>query len=343
MKRASRWIVALSLVAASVGAVGAHADGLPVLGIAVGSVGVATPVGDARYVTLPAGANTVLARVNPAGGRVLASRLLPGVFTIPAVAYDGSSSGLSGNGQTLVLIQPRVSFPRARTPLMVVDTPQLRPRKVIRLRGDFSFDAVSPRGSLVYLIQYLSPTDPSRYRVRAYDLRAGRLLAKPVTDPRKPGEKMRGAPLTRATSADGRWAYTLYDGAGTTPFVHALDTTRRTARCIDLDMLAGTNLSRLRLRLNRTAGTLAVTDNRRPVAVVDTRTFRTHLPLSASSPPGQKATATGTTVPWTLLSVSSAGVLALVGLVLLTLRRRNRRSAVLRSSSAEGTGTPLPS
>ena len=35
------------------------------------------------------------------------------------------------------------------------------------------------------------------------------------------GEKMGGSPLTRATSLDGRWAYTLYDGAGRTPFVHA--------------------------------------------------------------------------------------------------------------------------
>jgi MYXO-CTERM domain-containing protein len=328
MKRASRWVLALSLVAASFGAVDARADGLPVLGVDVGGVGVVTPAGDARYVTLPAGPNTVLARVNPAGGRVLASRILPGVFTIPAVAYDGSAGGLSGNGRTLVLIQPRVRFPRARTPLMVVDTRQLRPRKVVRLRGDFSFDAVSPRGSLVYLIQYVSPTDPSRYLVRAYDLRAGRLLAKPVTDPLEPAGKMRGAPLTRETSPNGRWAYTLYDGAGAAPFVHALDTTRRSARCIDLDLLVGTDLSRLRLRLDGVSDTLAVTDNRRPVAIVDTHTFRAHPPVSVSSAERQKPAAAGTTIPWTLLSVSSAGVLALVGVVLLALRRRRRSGAL---------------
>ena len=46
---------------------------------------------------------------------------------------------------------------------------------------------------------------------------------------------MRGQPLTRATSPDGRWAYTLYDGAGKEPFIHALDTSTRSARCIDLD------------------------------------------------------------------------------------------------------------
>jgi hypothetical protein len=333
MRRASLWVMVVSLVAAGVGAVGARADGHPVLGVDVGGVGVTVPSGDARYVTLPAGPNTVVARVNPAGGRVLASRLLRGVFTIPAVAYDGSASGLSGNGRTLVLIQPRVSFPRAQTGLMVVDTRQLRPRKVVRLRGDFSFDAISPRGSLLYLIQYLSPTDPTRYLVRAYDLRAGRLLAKPVTDPRAPGEKMRGAPLTRASSANGRWAYTLYDGAGKTPFVHALDTSSRSAHCIDLDMLAGTDLSGLHLRLNGAAGTLTVSDNRQPVAVVDTGTFQAHLPLVASRPSTHGAGRGRMTIPWTLLSASSATALAAVGALLLTLRRRRRSAPPVRPTA----------
>jgi hypothetical protein len=271
---------------------------------------------------------------------VLASRLLPGVFTIPAAAYDGSASGLSANGRILVLIQPRVSFPRARTPLMVVDTRQLRPRKVIRLRGDFSFDAISPRGSLIYLIQYLSPTDPTRYLVRAYDLRAGHLLAKPVTDPREPGEKMRGAPLTRASSTNGRWAYTLYDGASTTPFVHALDTTRHTARCIDLDTLAGTDLSQLHLRLNGAASTLTVSNHRQPVAIIDTRTFKASAPPPTSSDASaREAGHDGTGIPWTLLSASSATALAGVGALSLTLRRR-RRSAPAPPVKPSALSTP---
>ena len=48
---------------------------------------------------------------------------------------------------------------------------------------------------------------------------------------------MSGLPMSRAPrAASGRWAYTLYDGAGEHPFVHALDTEQRTAVCIDLDM-----------------------------------------------------------------------------------------------------------
>ena len=61
---------------------------------------------------------------------------------------------------------------------------------------------------------------------------------------------MRGSPITRATSSDGRWAYTLYDGAGGTPFLHALDTSKRQARCIDLPMLAGgQDLGQLRITM----------------------------------------------------------------------------------------------
>jgi hypothetical protein len=151
MKQLRPCVVLAALLAAAVAAAGGRADGLPILGIDVGGAGVATA--DVRYVTIPAGRSTVVARVQSDGGEIVASRLLPGTFTIPAVAYDGSASGLSANGRTLALIEPRVSFPRAVTRLLILDTPQLQPVKLVRLRGDFSFDAISRRGSLMYLIE----------------------------------------------------------------------------------------------------------------------------------------------------------------------------------------------
>jgi hypothetical protein len=219
-------VVVWMLLAAAGSAANAQADGLPVLGIDAGATGVATPGGRDRYVTIPAESNTVLARVSRDDGRILASRLLHGTFTIPAVAYDGSAGGISGDGRTLVLITPRATFPRAATTFALIDTPQLAPRGRITLQGDFSFDAISSRGESLYLIQYTSALDPTRYLVRHYDLTTRRLVAAPVVDPREPSEKMRGRPLTRSTSRDGRWAYTLYDRAGRTPFIHALDTRR---------------------------------------------------------------------------------------------------------------------
>jgi hypothetical protein len=273
--------------------------------------------GDARHVTVPASGDTVVARVDPHSGRILASRFLRGTFTIPAVAYDGSAGGLSADGRTLVLIQPRVGFPRAQTALLVVDAQRLRALRVVRLRGDFSFDAISPRGSLVYLIEYISPTDPTSFRVRAYNLGAERLLARPVVDSREPGEKMGGSPLTRATSPNGRWAYTLYDGAGKTPFVHALDTSTRSARCIDLDALAGTDLSRLRLYVDAVADTLTVNSGQRPVLVIDTRSFRTNSPSEPAA------------FPWKPVAGSSAAALAAAGAVFLVFVRRRRQQPAL--------------
>ena len=253
----------------------AHADGLPVLGVDVGSSGVSSSSAGARYVTIPAGGRTMVERVAQHGGQVLAWRSLRGTFTIPAVAYDGSAGGLSADGTTLVLIQPRASFPRAATRLLVLGSDNLKPQRLVQLKGDFSFDALSPDGSWLYLIHYVAPTDPTRYLVRAYDLRHGRLLAKPIIDPHEADEKMRGNPLSRAMSSNGRWAYTLYDGAGATPFVHALDTVARIARCIDLDGVPpGTDLWQLRLVLDGAGKRLAVRDRTTPLLLVDLRTLR---------------------------------------------------------------------
>ena len=42
-------------------------------------------------------------------------------------------------------------------------------------------------------------------------------LPEPIIDPPELDEAMRGMPITRAASPDGRFAYTLYDGAGEHP------------------------------------------------------------------------------------------------------------------------------
>jgi hypothetical protein len=323
MRRTWICLVVLALAGSAIGASTARADGLPVLGIDVGNDGVTTVEGASRFVTVPAGAGTVVARVAKDGGRVLRSRLLQGILTIPAVAYDASAGGLSANARTLVLIEPRVSFPRAETTLVALDTKRLTSIRVVKLHGDFSFDAISPQGRWMYLIQYTSATDPTRYRVRAYDIREGRMLARPVLDPTAPGEKMRGAPLSRTASADGRWAYTLYDGAGGTPFIHALDTSHGTARCIDLDSLRGRNdLWQLRLRMS--GGAVTVQGRHRALLVVDPQTFEVGAP-------GRFGLPLRTIAPLLV-------ALLLAGGVLVFLRRRHGRDATtlrLRSTLSE--------
>ena len=308
-----------ALVAALVPAA-AHADGLPVLGVDVGSSGVSSSSAGARYVTIPAGSRTIVERVAQHGGQVLAWRSLRGIFTIPAVAYDGSAGGLSSDGTTLVLIQPRTSFPRAATRLLVLGGNSLRPRRLVQLKGDFSFDAVSPNGSWLYLIHYVAPNDPTRYLVRAYDLRRGHLLAKPIIDPHEADEKMRGNPLSRTMSSSGRWAYTLYDGAGATPFVHALDTVARTARCIDLDGVpSGTDLWQLRLGTDIAGEGLVVRDRATPLLLIDLRTLRVSRAAAAEAPPGEARQFTPLQ-----LGASSGAFLVLIASAIWMRRKRRQ-------------------
>ena len=308
-----RVILCIVAAVAGIAAGTARADGLPVLGIDVGSAGV-TVADSPRYVALPAGNETLVARIERGSGKVLASQVVRGQLTIPAVAYDGSASGLARDGAKLVLISPRVSFPRTTTPLAIVDTRTLRVVRRVTLHGDFSFDAVSPDGHWIYLIHYTSPTDPLRYEVRALDAAGtGRLAPKPIVDPREPDEQMGGQPSTRATSTDGRWAYTLYERPGNAPFVHALDTTGRTARCIDLDWLRDPRqLMGPRLVLDQGGQTLRVVSRGVTRAVIDTRTF-TAGPPAAQTPTGL--------LSWLLVCVAAAALLATAAAVFLAAQR----------------------
>jgi hypothetical protein len=290
-------VFALAILAAALLAPTAHADGLPVLGVDVGADGVTAPGSDARFVALGTPRGTVVVRISLRGGRVVNFRYLNGRYTVPAVAYDGSVGGLSASGRTLVLLEPRTTFPRARTRFRILDTATLRTRSTIDLRGDYSFDAVSPDGSFLFFIHYLSRDDPTYYEVRAYDAIGRRLLDEPIVDPHESGEEMRGNPLTRTTSPDGRWAYTLYDGNGK-PFVHALDTVRRTARCHDLDGLAGRNLNGARLVLE--GGSVSVRLRGRTLEVL-------HADVATAG------------FPWAPLG---AGVLAALLVAGIALRRR---------------------
>jgi len=316
----------LTLVLALLAAVlvpSALADGLPVEGVDASLSGVpGTGQGEPRYVTVPAQNGTVVAAVNPIGGQVLRSRYLPGRFTVPVVAYDGSASGLAADGRTLVLIRPRVTFPRRSTTFAAIATERLRPQDVFTLQGDFSFDALSPDGRWLYLVEYLSKRDPSRYLVRLYDLQRGRMLSEPVIDPREVGDVMRGMPITRAASPDGRIAYTLYDGAGEHPFIHALDTVGQTARCIDLHGLMGfERLGELRLDVSPDAGTLSVVDPSQgvPLVLVDTKTNEVTEPGGPPEPqtPPAKPKGEPRAVPWALI-VGAALALVLLLVVLPT-------------------------
>ena len=272
--------LAVVILLAGALAPGGRADGGPSVKENAGLTGVVTPTGF-RYVVVDGPNTATLARI-ASDGRVVAEKYLPGPFTIQGVAYDGTPTGLSADGKTLVLVRPRFAFPRKETRFLVLSTPGLYVRHNVVLKGDFTLDAISPDGSLLYFINYLSARDPTQYAVRVYDVERGALLPKPVVDRTEPDEDMRGNPISRVTSADGRWAYTLYDGGGRTPFVHALDTVGVDAHCIDLDALMRSHdLPYLRLRLD--GRTLSVTKGKTPLLLIDTESFRVSEPGKTSS------------------------------------------------------------
>ena len=93
----------LALLAAITAGAGG-ANGSPYSpGLDYGWEGVRAPSGDVRYVTLGTPKSTMVAAISVRGGRVLRSRAVRGFYGVPLVAYDGTTSGLSGDGRTLVL------------------------------------------------------------------------------------------------------------------------------------------------------------------------------------------------------------------------------------------------
>ena len=330
-----RWLLVGGCMGALAAPAAAWGAGGPVPAMQ-GGPGVGVPDGALNYVAVGIGRRTLVEQVLRPGGGIGRTRLIGGRYGVPGVAYDNATTGLSADGRTLVLAAVLDRFPVRRTRLVVLDARRLRVVRRIALPGWYTVDAIAPHGRALYLIHYLRQ-DAARYEVRALDLAAGRLVPAPVVDPREPGEKMQGLPMTRATSADGRFAYTLYERPRGAPFIHALDTVRASAACIDLPSLAHADLSRARLTppaagrplLVRGAGTA-------PLAVdvaarrARTETFgaaapaATPLPVATSAPGRDRAAGLAS-------GLAALAAAAVVG-VLATVVRRRRGSRGRRAA-----------
>jgi murein peptide amidase A len=278
-----------------------------------------------RYTALSPGSPgklTVVARTDRGGGRVSRWWYLSGSWLFPAVAYDGTGGGLSADGGTLVLHRYAPAHSSDSTRFAVLDTAvhlrhparpgQDRPRHAISrisLPGGFAFDSISPHGSTVYLRHYLpagryrrfDTHRGPRFEIRALDTAGGGLLPGAIVNSNAPGEQLRGLPISQAASADGRRAYTLYDGGnGKVPFVEALDTVSGDAFRIDLPGLGPRHhLYMFRLRLQAQGRRLAVLDGSsrqggpsRQLMSIDVRRIDAHQPTATASDAAAAATAT---------------------------------------------------
>jgi hypothetical protein len=223
---------------------------------------------------------------------------LRGSYYLPAVAFDGSAGGISANGILVLADSPR-AYPPRHSKFAILDTrlflshPQRgadAPQHAItriKLPGAWSFDAISPDGSRIYLIHsFFKHREVSRYEVRELDAVSGRLLPGQIVDPEEPDERMEGSPVTRVSSSDGRWAYTLYTGSRER-FLHALDTVRGEAICVDLPQLEDLREPfQLRLRLADGGREIVVYSRDRkdagasPLLEIDTRSFTVREPAA---------------------------------------------------------------
>jgi hypothetical protein len=299
--------VALGALAAAPAAL---ADGGPFF-VTQGGAGVANHDGRFHYITLSNGPrSTILEKVQVAGGQVNTWIPLQGSWgTAILGAGAQTGQGLSRDGRTLVL-SSTIGPGAPSTRFLVIDTRRMRPLRTIVLRGSFSFDALSPNGSRLYLIRYAygRSGDLTDYTVREYDLRTNRLLPGRIAARSDNGEEtMAGTPVTRTTSVGGRWVYTLYQKPSGAPFIHALDTERAVAYCIDLPRTRG--LYNIVLSMRNGGRTLALR----------WRSGRPWLNVAVGS---WEVSDPGGGFPWAWLGAAIGSALALLAAGVLLLRRR---------------------
>jgi hypothetical protein len=312
----------LPFAVAALAAAPAALAGGPSPGVAQGGAGVVAPGGGLRYTAVGTARQTTVVAIRARSGVIVRSATIAGGFGIPAVDFNGSKGGLSADGSTLVLGDTAIRngpYPlKKRSSFAVLSTKPLSLQARVTLKGDFSFDALSPDGSKLYLIQHMGGPNLNRYVVRAYDLDRQRLLPGRIADRTQRGWVMQGSPVTRATSAGGRWVYTLYMNPGGYPFVHALDTVRGVAHCIGIPWTGQQNaLWKMRLALADGGRTLRLDrQSGRPYVAIATGTWRISHPATPSGGGG---------FPWWIVGVAGGVMLLAAAAALLLLRRRARR------------------
>ena len=224
-------------------------QGLVVLGGArphrLGGAAVASPDGGLVYaVTRTGTSGSVLVRLNPADGVPNRSIALGGGWVPRVASADGRWCALT--------VTPASARPtaRARTPLLVTDEGR---QQRYDLGGVVEPDAFTADGTGLFVLEWLPPAAPDRYRVRLLDLVSGALqpllTRNKVPVPAGAEEEMRGDGRQAVLSPDRQVLYTLYTHqpdhqhtrdliagrrGNVHAFVHVLHLVQRWAYCLDL-------------------------------------------------------------------------------------------------------------
>jgi hypothetical protein len=168
--------------------------------------------------------------VQPGWGGI--SSTLDGAWRLPTVGPDPVPVGVSDDGMRIVLVEDGTPLADGPTRFAVFQNGVTSPARIIELHGRFDYDALSPDGSTLYVVEHLDTDAGGVYQVRAVDVASGTLKDGVIADKRNLDEQMAGYPLAQVRRDDGI-VLTLYRGLEH-PFIHLLDTAEGWALCIDL-------------------------------------------------------------------------------------------------------------
>jgi hypothetical protein len=254
------------------------------------------------YSTTTDGLSTTLHTLDPATGEERARRVLPGVFTVRTVSEDGAMVALTPPSPPGTdTYHPARKDP---TPMVIVRRGDPEPQ-VLSVPGNVEPEAFALAGDALFVIDFVPPLAPERYRVARLDLRAN-TVDEVWSKEDELQAPMRGTARAQTVAPDGRRLYTLYtrDATADEPaeaFVHVLDLDAEQASCVDLppefsaDPLGAVAVTPSGTRLfvyAPTAGALAELDTR---ALQIARTS-TVAPPVGPVPTSARATATDSTL-----------------------------------------------
>lgn len=287
-------------------------DGVSVLSAATGRPLV--PAGSAVLST----DGLVLARSEAAGASTrLFSHRLPRGDEVFAGTVAGALTPrvVAPGGGLVALADPGSSTHRPgrrdRTTLVIADGAGQRAR--LELDGNLEPEAFDPSGRLLYVLDYVPPISPDRYRVRVVDLTTGRIQALQTRDkkpvPAGAEEEMRGEGRQAVYDRGRDILFTLYthqpdhehtrdliaggaraDAPEVHAFVHSLHLGGQWAYCVDLPAPFGSAAPAAYAIAQAADGRVAVVDSDSgtaaiidPDALVVRETFR--FPARPSSTP----------------------------------------------------------
>jgi DNA-binding beta-propeller fold protein YncE len=191
------------------------------------------------YHTKTSGDHTTITLYDTRSGATIRAFEIAGSYTTATAGF--ADAALSPDGRWLALRSQKP--PSGQSQFAIVDTNAGKLVKNFSLPGDFELDALSPAGTMVYLIERTNDA-AHHYYIRAYDATAKQLLDGYVADKGELDDpQMTGYAVARQMDPAGKRAYTLYvDPANNHAFIHVLplyDTWNTLdgpllARCLDM-------------------------------------------------------------------------------------------------------------